>query len=119
MLVEGILHRRFTVIDAAIEQLIPPLSVAVSGAVACAVLGALAGNRAIVAMASFAAVGFTTHFVLGLVAVRAPARVYRALLRAPGYVVWKLALYGRAALSPASQPWVRTRRGGTTNSAKP
>lgn len=119
MLLEGLLHRRPMVVDAAVEQVIPPLSVAVSGAVACAMLGAVANSPAIVATASFAAVGFATHFVLGLVAVRAPARVYRALLGAPAYVVWKLALYVRAAGAPPSQPWVRTRRGRPSATPKP
>jgi 1,2-diacylglycerol 3-beta-glucosyltransferase len=116
MLLAGLLHRRPMVVDAAVEQIIPPLSVAVSGAIACAMLGAVANSPAIVATASFAAVGFTTHFVLGLVAVHAPARVYRALLGAPAYVVWKLALYLRAVASPSSQPWVRTRRSTSSKS---
>jgi cellulose synthase/poly-beta-1,6-N-acetylglucosamine synthase-like glycosyltransferase len=118
MLLDGVLHGRPMVIDAAVEQIIPPLSVAVSGAVACAMLGAVLSSPAIVATASFAAAGFATHFVLGLVAVRAPARVYRALLGAPAYVIWKLALYVRAAATPASQPWVRTRRGDPGASPK-
>ena len=119
MLVEGILHARPMVIDAAVEQLIPPLSVAVSSAIACAILGAVIGSPAIAAMASFAAIGFAGHFMLGLVAVRAPSRTYRALLRAPGYVAWKLSLYARAVVSPVSQPWVRTRREQPSTSPKP
>jgi cellulose synthase/poly-beta-1,6-N-acetylglucosamine synthase-like glycosyltransferase len=119
MLLLGIVHARPMLIDAAVEQIMPPLSVAVSGAVACAMLGAVIGSPAIVATASFAALGFATHFVLGLVAVRAPVRVYRALLGAPAYVVWKLALYVRAAAAPSSQPWVRTGRGHSNVSPKP
>jgi 1,2-diacylglycerol 3-beta-glucosyltransferase len=119
MLIGGILRGRPMAIDAAVEQLIPPLSVAVSGAVACAMLGAVMSSPAIVATASFAALGFATHFVLGLVAVRAPARVYRALLGAPMYVLWKLALYVQAIATPASQPWVRTRRGHGGAAPKP
>lgn len=119
MLLEGLLRGRPMVIDAAVEQIIPPLSVAVSGAVACAILGAVMSSPAIVATASFASAGFVAHFALGLVAVRAPARVYRSLLGAPAYVVWKLALYARAAAVPSSQPWVRTRRGQSNASPKP
>lgn len=117
MLLEGISHRRPMVVDAAVEQMIPPLSVAVSAALACAILGAVTNTSAIVATGSFAAIGFAAHFTLGLVAVRAPARVYRALLGVPAYVVWKLALYARAAASPSRQPWVRTRRGQTSISS--
>jgi cellulose synthase/poly-beta-1,6-N-acetylglucosamine synthase-like glycosyltransferase len=119
MLLEGVFRGRPMVIDAAVEQLIPPLSVAVSGALACAILGAVAGSPGIVAAASFAAIGFVAHFTIGLIAVRAPARVYRALLGAPAYVLWKVTLYARAAATPPSQSWIRTRRVRPSDAPKP
>ena len=41
---------------------------------------------------------------------RAPWRVYRALAYAPGYIGWKVWLYGRSLGARGAAPWVRTER---------
>jgi cellulose synthase/poly-beta-1,6-N-acetylglucosamine synthase-like glycosyltransferase len=106
----GLRRRDPVVIDAAIEQLIPPLSVGLSVALACAVIGFFLGDWIVTGIACFAAAGLGIHVVAGLVAVRAPARAYRSLIAAPVYVLWKVALYVRALLGRADGPWVRTQR---------
>jgi cellulose synthase/poly-beta-1,6-N-acetylglucosamine synthase-like glycosyltransferase len=112
LLRRGIARREWMLVDAAAEQLVPPLSVAVSVSGACAVAAAALGSPIVAALAAFGAAGFALHIVAGLAAVGAPARTYVALLRAPAYVAWKLALYARAAVAPSSLPWVRTQRPG-------
>ncbi len=99
-------------VDAAAEQLIPPLSVAVSAGAACALAGALTGNATVAALGILGTGGLVSHVFAGLVAVHAPAAVYRALLGTPAYIGWKLLLYARATAAPTGQAWVRTGRQG-------
>ena len=112
LLGQGIRERDAVAIDAAVEQLIPPLAVATSVGVAAAAVGLAAGSPVVALVAAAGAAGLVLHIVLGLVAVRAPLRLYRALVGAPAYVLWKLALYVRALAVSTHQPWVRTQRGG-------
>ena len=110
LLFTGLKHRDARRTDAAIEQLIPPLSIAVAGCIGCTIVGVVAGDAALGALSLAAGAGLVGHVVAGLIAVKAPRRVYRSLLFSPFYVGWKLALYARAAMLPASQPWIRTER---------
>ena len=113
LLVDGVRRRDPIRIDAAIEQLIPPLSVGLGAAVGLTVLGAAAGNAPLATTSLLAAVGLLGHVVLGLRAVGAPLRIYGALLFAPPYIAWKIAIYLRAIVLPADHPWIRTSRAGT------
>jgi hypothetical protein len=81
-----------------------------SGATAVGAL--LVGAPLAAGLAAFATTGIALHVVAGLVTVRAPARTYLALLRAPSYIAWKVALYVKAAAAPSALPWVRTGRRG-------
>jgi hypothetical protein len=110
LLWRGLSRREPILVDAAVEQLVPPLSVAVSASAACALAGSAVGAPIVVAVASFAVGGFLLHTILGLAAVGAPLRTYLALLRAPVYIGWKLSLYARAAVAPATLQWTRTHR---------
>lgn len=110
LLATGIARRDPVRADAAIEQLVPPLSVAVTGGVAAALLGLAGGSPQVTALALIGTSGIIAHVFAGLVAVRAPRRTYRALLSAPGYILWKMALYVRAAGAGSGQPWIRTAR---------
>jgi 1,2-diacylglycerol 3-beta-glucosyltransferase len=106
----GLARRDPMLLDAAAEQLIPPLSVAVTVAGAAALVGVAAGSAPVAALAIFGAGGLSLHVLAGLAAIRAPAETYRALLAAPAYVAWKLVLYARAMVTPAGKAWVRTER---------
>jgi len=110
LLWRGIVTGDAMIADAAAEQLIPPLSVAVAAATVSGVLAAASGNPAIAIVGLFGAGGLALHVLLGLVAVRAPLRLYSSLLGAPAYVLWKVALYARAMATSPAQPWVRTPR---------
>ena len=119
LLKEGFARRDPIRIDAAAEQLIPPLSVAVAAGSLSVVVGALAGSTLVMALGALGTAGLMVHVIAGLAAIRAPATVYRALLIAPAYALWKLSLYARAAAAPAGHAWVRTRRAETGGPGAP
>lgn len=118
LLLDGLKRGSAMRLDAAIEQLVPPLSIAVTASVACALAGYALASPAVAWLGAFAAAAFIAHVILGMVAARSSRRTYGALLRAPLYVAWKLALYARAIVASPTQPWVRTRRGGTMASQR-
>jgi cellulose synthase/poly-beta-1,6-N-acetylglucosamine synthase-like glycosyltransferase len=95
--------------DAALEQLIPPLSVpfALSGLLFAGSLLARAWLPAALLAASLA--GQLGQLVAGLALVGAPPHAYRALAFAPVYVGWKVLLYLRSLVT-APTTWVRTTR---------
>jgi cellulose synthase/poly-beta-1,6-N-acetylglucosamine synthase-like glycosyltransferase len=114
-------------VDAALEHLIPPFSVLVAYSLAlfgAAVIGAglqavsgglpgdLGGFLPALSLGLTAALlaGQALYVLAALFLVRAPRFVYRQLLYAPGYLVWKLGQYVRAWLAKAEARWVRTTR---------
>lgn len=112
LLKSGIARHDPMVTDAAVEQLIPPLSVAfLGGAASTLIAAASGGSAAVVGLSLFGTAAIATHIVAGLIAVRAPARTFLALVGAPAYIAWKTTLYARALVAPAGLAWVRTRRG--------
>lgn len=109
--------RRRVYADALIDQLVPPLSVLAALDVAALGLGALSfavrpspGRAVAPVVGAGAVLVLVAHVVVALVAVRAPAGVYRALLASPRAIVWKLALLGRVARRPDRVDWTRTAR---------
>jgi hypothetical protein len=105
--------RNAMLFDAAVEQLIPPLSVAAAVGAATTIGAYVAGASAVAAIAAFGTAATVAHVLAGLVAVGAPARTYLALLGAPPYMAWKIGLYGRALLHKERLDWIRTRRAST------
>jgi len=112
LLARGIVNRDPIAADAALEQFVPPLSVAVVVGAGCALAQFLLGAPQLAFTAAAATAGLAIHVVAGLVAVHAPRRAYLALLGAPPYIAWKVWLYARSVLTPSKQPWVRTDRSG-------
>jgi GT2 family glycosyltransferase len=113
---------RLACLDAAVDQVLPPLSVTVAATVAwsalvLAVAAAVPERRrvATVAGATLAAQG--VYVLSGLRMVHAPAAVYRSLLAAPRLVAWKVRLWfsmlGRRKVS-----WVRTVRNAEPAAAR-
>jgi 1,2-diacylglycerol 3-beta-glucosyltransferase len=108
--------QRFAHVDAAIDHLVPPLSVLVAANVAT-LMSSLAGaalgsrrSRSAVAINVVSAAVIATHVVVGLRSVRAPASVYRSLLDAPRQIWWKLKLWLRVVSRPDDVGWTRTSR---------
>jgi cellulose synthase/poly-beta-1,6-N-acetylglucosamine synthase-like glycosyltransferase len=106
----GIERRSWLQLDAAAEQLIPPLSVPFAvGAVS--IPAALLLDSPGLAIASVAClVGYAVYLAIALALVGAPRRIYVTLLVAPVYIAWKVGLYARSLLGSRSTAWVRTAR---------
>ena len=103
--------------DAAMDQIVPPLSVV---AAATAVWGTVAtirtllpggrGRRGDVALAGLSSLTLAAHVFVSLRLTNAPASTYRGLLQAPRMVVWKVGLWVRMLFSPKRVSWTRTTR---------
>jgi cellulose synthase/poly-beta-1,6-N-acetylglucosamine synthase-like glycosyltransferase len=110
LLWQGLRRRDVAAVDAAVEQLVPPLSVPVALAGVVLVGGAVPGLRPVWVTAAALLGAIIAHVAAGLWLAEAPPRVYRALLYAPIYVAWKALLYARALAGRRDRRWVRTER---------
>jgi cellulose synthase/poly-beta-1,6-N-acetylglucosamine synthase-like glycosyltransferase len=110
LLKTGLSKGRFMLIDAAIEQIIPPFSILVI--VTALVLGAalLVGYPLAIGLAIFAVVAQVIYVLSGLWLARVPARVWQALLYAPVFVAWKIWVYLGVLFRRNRNAWVRTTR---------
>jgi cellulose synthase/poly-beta-1,6-N-acetylglucosamine synthase-like glycosyltransferase len=103
-------------LDMLIELLTPALVNLMVAITFMAMLTTVLSLMGIEAMTTFAAwwlalfvMGFL-HMFVGLIAARADANLYKALLYLPRYVIWKILLYLRLARRSRSDEWVRTGR---------
>lgn len=106
----GLRQRSWMQVDAAAEQLIPPLSVPFATTFAALVGAWLLGSVGLASVATACLVGYVLYLLAALALVRAPLSVYLSLGVAPAYVVWKVGLYARSLLSTRNTAWVRTER---------
>ncbi|HZU77646.1 MAG TPA: glycosyltransferase family 2 protein, partial [Dehalococcoidia bacterium] len=114
----GLARRDRVALDAGIEQLVPPLSVAIGASLLLAAL-ALALHATLLALSLATALAVIAAYVVeGLVLARMPWRVWLALANAPTYIAWKGLLYGRVLLGRRETAWIRTARHGMTPSAR-
>jgi hypothetical protein len=107
-------RRSAMALDAAAEQLIPPLSVPFALGLAALALAALVGNLSLALVAAACLGGYVVYLLVALLLVRAPWRIYMTLGMAPVYVAWKVSLYARALVGSRSTAWVRTARTPTS-----
>jgi len=123
LLVEGLRKRNLALFDAAIALFVPPLAELAAFLLLWGGLIALGSVRHLLLGAAwFAAIfalcclGFATYVLGGFQVAGAPREVYGSLLKAPFYIVWKLALYAaglvkrRSGASKGQPEWVRTDR---------
>ena len=110
LLLDGVRQRSLLRIDAAIEQLIPPLSVPVLLSGLCLVVSLACGLGTAAALAGLSLVLLVGYLTAGLLLVRAPWRAYLALGSAPLYIAWKVGLYGQSLVSARAGAWIRTAR---------
>ena len=108
-LAEGIFTRDLAKVDAAIQQLIPPLSFTFVAATVLLAVSLLVGRGWLVGLGLATNLALMGHVVLGLRSVKAPWQVYRAFVFAPGFVLWKTWVYVQA-LVPREMGWTRTDR---------
>jgi cellulose synthase/poly-beta-1,6-N-acetylglucosamine synthase-like glycosyltransferase len=110
LLLEGLRDRNLLQIDAALEQLIPPLSVPFALGAISIPASWLTGAPLLTLTALACLVGYAVYLVAALALVSAPLRIYLTLGMAPLYIVWKVGLYARSMVGGRSNAWVRTAR---------
>jgi hypothetical protein len=110
LVLDGLRRGNWVPVDAAIEQLIPPLSVPFALAAVSIPPAWLVGAPALACMAGACLVGYAVYLLAALALVGAPPRTYLTLGMAPVYIAWKVGVYARSMLSSRSGPWVRTAR---------
>jgi hypothetical protein len=111
LVTSGVRARDPVRLHAGLEPLVPPQSVLFAASVGAAGMGGFgrpwARRLAVLELASYAV--FVTG---GLALAKAPAPVWRALLVAPGFALWKIRLLLKLWLSRAPARWVKLERGG-------
>jgi 1,2-diacylglycerol 3-beta-glucosyltransferase len=110
LLLDGLRHRSLLELDAAIEQLLPPLSIPVALGAACFAVALVLGAWSAALLAAVGMLAQLAYLAAGLAMVRAPLSAYVALSSAPVYVAWKLGLYAQSLLNSRTTGWVRTAR---------
>jgi cellulose synthase/poly-beta-1,6-N-acetylglucosamine synthase-like glycosyltransferase len=102
--------RNLALFDAAMEILVPPLSVVV-GLVLCCCAGAVLLHSTLgMRLGAALLVGLLLYVFIGLRLARLPLAAYRLLLFAPAYIAWKLWVYVVALIPAGDRRWVRTSR---------
>jgi cellulose synthase/poly-beta-1,6-N-acetylglucosamine synthase-like glycosyltransferase len=107
---EGLRRRSFLLLDAAVEQLIPPFSVVAGLSVVTLLAALLLRSPRAIGLAVANIIGQIIYIFAGLILARAPRTLYQALLFTPAFVLWKLVLYVRLLLGIKPGGWVRTAR---------
>lgn len=119
---QGRYGRAYLLFDAVMEHIIPPFSILVGvtglGLLAAVVLFLIPPASPLInslqkinlILGLFNLLGQIIYIFYGLRLVRAPRKIYQALLYAPAFVFWKIWLYIRILLGRDRQGWVRTAR---------
>jgi 1,2-diacylglycerol 3-beta-glucosyltransferase len=110
LLLAGLRERNPVKLDAAVEQVIPPMSVPFAVGVGVLCVCALLNLTLPACLAAAGLLAQMVYLLIGLVLVRAPWRIYLALTYAPVYIAWKLGIYAQALVSSRRSSWVRTAR---------
>ncbi|MCZ7672789.1 MAG: hypothetical protein M5U34_39560 [Chloroflexi bacterium] len=128
----GRFSRAYLYVDATMEHVIPPFSVMMALSSLCLLLNGLLLVGGLFAAVRLQAPIFTTavtnlfsvtlflsigivagqfvYLLSGLRLVHAPKAVYRALLKSPLFIFWKVSHYLRVLFGLDSDEWVRTAR---------
>jgi cellulose synthase/poly-beta-1,6-N-acetylglucosamine synthase-like glycosyltransferase len=108
-------RRRVTFVDAALDALVPPLSVLGAGTTLMAAAALVPGGSSWAArfrrgLMILSVAALALHVFVGLRVAGVKRSAYVALLRAPRLVVWKVALWIRVMIRPRRVSWARTAR---------
>ena len=109
LLAAGLRRRDAAQLHAALEPLVPPQSLLLAANVAAVLLARRAGPGLVRVLAGNLA-GQAAFVAGGLLLVRAPASVWRALAYAPALAGWKLVLLAQVWCGRGPDGWVRTER---------
>ncbi len=108
----GLGRRDLVRLHAGLECLVPPQSLIGAGSTMSALAGLVLRSRRLASLSLLTLLAQLAFVVVGLRLVRAPARVYRALLFAPVLATNKAMLYTRLLRGRGPTAWVRTEREG-------
>jgi len=110
LLAEGVRSRSLVRIDAAIELLIPPISILAAGLPLLSIIGYAAGTETVTG-GGLLGTGMLVLYVATGVTVSGLRlhEVARASCAMPAYIIWKLWLYAQAVVSKPER-WERTPR---------
>lgn len=98
------------VLDELLDSLIPPLSLVIALILIGSMAGWLAGSTLLILPFAFMALVFGASVLSALWQLRAPMRVLLLLAAAPVFVLFKLALLAKLAVSRHASDWKRTPR---------
>ena len=112
LLASALKHKNFLFFDAAIEQIIPPLSIIAALSVISLAAALLLQNQFSIWLGIGLICGQFIYIFTGLILARVPLRVYQSFFYAPFFIIWKLVLYIRIFLSKNKEGWTRTARNG-------
>ena len=117
--------RAYLFFDAVMEHIIPPFAL-LTGLSSLSLFAALilffiapdnSPNKSLtlisLVLGLLIILGQIIYIFYGLYLVKAPRKVYQALLYAPAFIVWKIGVYVRVLLGRGEKGWVRTERNET------
>jgi cellulose synthase/poly-beta-1,6-N-acetylglucosamine synthase-like glycosyltransferase len=111
LLSTGLRHRDFVRIEAALELITPPLSLLVGICVLLLVLALFAHSGVVLVGSILLVLGLLCYIGTPFCLARPPLTVYKALLYAPRFIVWKLWVYCVVSRRKTqTQQWVPTAR---------
>jgi cellulose synthase/poly-beta-1,6-N-acetylglucosamine synthase-like glycosyltransferase len=110
LLRSALTKRSFMLFDAAFEQLIPPFSIVAGASVFCMLAALVLQSSIGLAGAALLIFGQMLYILASLVLAQVPGKVYRALLYAPVFIIWKVWLYIRVTSGRDRKGWIRTAR---------
>jgi cellulose synthase/poly-beta-1,6-N-acetylglucosamine synthase-like glycosyltransferase len=111
LLSSGIHTNRFARLDAVAELLTPPLSFLVATSLVACVLSVLLWFPPAMLLSLVLLAGVAGYITTAIYLLRPPEMVYKALLHAPGFMLWKLWVYFVLSRSKKhTSEWVRTVR---------
>ena len=107
----GLSTRSFVRIDAMLELLTPPLSFMVASCSLAFIVSLLLRSPLEIGLGIALLAGLAGYIATALYLLHAPRAVYKALLHAPGFILWKLWVYFVLSRSRKhTGEWVRTAR---------
>jgi hypothetical protein len=118
LLERGVRTRDVVAVDAAVEQLVPPLSVPCAVAGLVFILGLATRTALLWGPAGLMLSIFGAYVITGQLLARVTPRVLLALAYVPVYAAWKVALYVRVLADRGERQWVRTRRADGTDAPR-
>jgi cellulose synthase/poly-beta-1,6-N-acetylglucosamine synthase-like glycosyltransferase len=107
---QALTARNAAFFDAAMEILVPPLSVLAGLIIGCCIAAVLGGAPLEMGLGLGLLIGLSAYVLIGLRLARLSRAAYYSLLFAPAYIVWKLWIYFVALVSAGDRRWVRTSR---------